>query len=220
MARVVNGKLLKASGRLGDVFFYKRYGKTYVRSLPERVNQPNTDKQLAQRMRFAMIQQLLRPILPFIKVGFAGWAVGRSAYNAAVSYNLQFAFKGDYPDIGLDYGNTRVSRGTLPGAKSASLHRSAEKTVSVKWEGKSRSRKASGDDVVVVLLYFTDTGYAFWSPDAGKRSDGMATIGLPEDVKGNTVVGYVSFINQKFIEGEMKVEHISDSCCCGEVSLG
>jgi hypothetical protein len=48
----------------------------------------------------------------------------------------------------------------------------------------------------------------------------MVTIKLPEEQRGNTVVGYVSFITQKFIGGEMKVEHISDSCCCGEVSLG
>jgi hypothetical protein len=30
MARVINGKLLKASGRLGDVVFCMRYGKIVV----------------------------------------------------------------------------------------------------------------------------------------------------------------------------------------------
>ena len=72
---------------------------------------------------------------------------------------------------------------------------------------------------VVVLLIFPVTGFAFWSWDAGKRPDGMATFKLPEEQRGNAVVGYVSFINQKFIGGEIKVENISDSCCCGEVGI-
>jgi hypothetical protein len=219
MARLISGTLLKVSGRIGDVVICKRYGKTYLRSLPEKVNHPNTEKQLAQRMRFAMIQQFLRPILPFIKLGFGGLAVGRSAYNAAVSYNLQFALKGDYPDIALDYANSRVSRGNLHGTKSASLLRDGENGVCVKWEGKSKSRKANGDDVVAVLLFFPITGYSYWSLDAGKRSDGMVTIKFPEEQKGNTVVGYVCFITQEFIGAKMKVEHISDSCWCGEVEF-
>ena len=217
MARVISGKLLKASGRIGDVVFYQRSGKQFVRTIPERVNQPNTEKQLAQKLKFKLSSEFIHRIYSFIKIGFGTKLPGASPFGLAMSYNLKHGFKGEYPDIEIDYENFRVSIGKLPGALTATIEKSGKDTICLQWDGIMSMSKASGDDVVAILLVFPVTGYAYWSWDAGKRSDGMVTIKLPEEQRGNTVVGYVSFINQKFIGGEMKVAHISDSCWCGEL---
>ena len=219
MARVIGGNLLKASGRIGDVVFYQRSGKQFVRAIPERVNQPNTEKQLAQKMKFKLSSEFIHRIYSFIKIGFGRQLPGASPLGMAMSYNLKHGFKGEYPDIEIDYEKFRVSIGKLPGALTATIEKSGKDTICLQWDGIKSMSKARGDDVVAVLLFFPLTGYCSWSWDARRRSDGMVTIKFPEEQKGNTVVGYVCFITQEFIGAKMKVEHISDSCWCGEVEF-
>ena len=51
------------SGRIGNTVLCCRYGKYDLRALPDKVNHPKTEKQMEQRMRFALIQQFLQLML-------------------------------------------------------------------------------------------------------------------------------------------------------------
>jgi hypothetical protein len=83
MARGQSGVLGGFSGQIGNVVSCFRYGKYYLRTLPVKVNHPNTEKWLTQRMRFTLTQQFLKLICKFIHLGFGAYAEGKSTYNAA-----------------------------------------------------------------------------------------------------------------------------------------
>ena len=219
MARVIGGNLLKASGRLGGFVFYQRSGKQFVRTIPERVNQPNTEKQLAQKMKFKLSSGFIHRIYSFIKIGFGTQLPGASPFGMAMSYNLKHGFKGEYPDIEIDYEKFRVSIGKLPGALTATIEKSGKDTICLQWDGFKSMSNARGDDVAIVLLCSPDSDCVYQAMNGGKRSDGISRITIPEHMLGCKIIGFLTFVNGEFIAGKMKAGNISDSCYCGEVAF-
>jgi hypothetical protein len=219
MAIVKKGVLEESSGRIGNLVICRRNGRTYVRMLPAEVKQPNTPKQLEYRMRFALVQRFLSPILPFLKIGFGPTAEGRTAYNAAMSYNLQHALTGAYPDISIDYSNARVSLGTLPDARQATMQLTGQNSITITWEGQTAGDGVKDTDIAVVLIFSPETRFSFWSLNAGIRSDGQAVIELPEKVEYLKLLSYLSFFNTLFIAGNKEMKNISESVWCGEVEV-
>ncbi len=219
MARIETGILIGVSGRIGNVVSCYRHGKYYLRTLPEKVNHPNTDKQMAQRMRFTMIQQFLQPIRKFVKLGFGAYADGRTALNAAMSYNLEHALTGSYPNIVIDPSVARVSQGNLPGVAQASMVQNGTHSISFFWENLAMEKGAKDTDIAVVLLFDPRTNYAVWSTNAGKRADGQANILLTETPHNIKLNGYMCFINEAVLAGKLTAANISDSCFCGLVEM-
>jgi hypothetical protein len=215
MARNQNGIFGGFSGKIGNVVGCFRYGKYYLRSLPDKVHQPNTVKQLAQRMRFKLIQETLKPLNQFFRLGFGAYAVGRSAYSAAMSYNLEHALMGTYPDISIDYPMIRVSRGSLPGVANASMQLENDNSITFEWESIVGGSGAKNNDIAVILLFDPLKKHVQWFSNAGKRVDRHAKILLSE-TSGNTKLhGYLCFINERFLTGKILPENISDSFFCG-----
>ena len=220
MARIETGILGGFSGRIGNVVSCYRHGKYYLRTLPEKVNHPNTEKQLAQRMRFTIIQQYLKPISKFIHLGFGAYADGRSAYNAAMSYNLEHALTGSYPFLSIDFAKARVSQGNLPGALNATMQQSGTNGITVTWENVGGAKGAKDTDLAVVLLFDPTTKYVASFTSAGKRAYGQAHIILPDTPCNKKLYGYLCFINEAVLAGKLNPENISDSCFCGVVEIG
>ena len=220
MARFEKGVLGGFSGKIGNVVSCLRHGKYYLRTLPEKVNHPNTEKQLAQRMRFSLVQQFLKPICKFIHLGFGAYAEGRSAYNAAMSYNLEHALTGSYPSLSIDFARARVSHGNLPGALNATIQQAGTNGATVTWENVTGAKGARDTDLAVVLLFDPTTKYVASFMSAGKRAEGQAHIILPETSGSKKLYGYLCFINEAVLAGKLYPENISDSCFCGVVEIG
>ena len=86
-------------------------GTYYVRSLPASVKDPKTESQIRQRSRFSVVMNFLKTITPFIKTGSQSYAIGRrSAFNAAMSYNIRNAVRVGQQGAELDWPNVLVSR--------------------------------------------------------------------------------------------------------------
>jgi hypothetical protein len=183
--------------------------------LPDKVHQPNTEKQLAQRMRFKLIQEFLKPLNHFIRLGFGAFATGRSAYSAAMSYNLEHALTGTYPDICIDYAMIRVSRGSLPGAANALMQQKDDKSISFEWECMAGGSGAKDSDMAVVLLFDPSKNYVEWFSNAGKRGNRQANILLSKTSGSLKLYGYLCFINEHVLTGKFLPENISDSFFCG-----
>jgi hypothetical protein len=220
MARIETGILGGFSGRIGNVVSCLRHGKYYLRTIPVKVNHPNTEKQLAQRMRLSLVQQFLKPISKFIHLGFGAYTDGRSAYNAAMSYNLEHALTGSYPSLSIDFAKARVSRGNLPGTPNATMQQTGTNEITVTWENVAGAKGAKDSDLAVVLLFDPITKYVASFTNAGKRTDGQAHFILPENTTNKKLYGYLCFINEAVLAGKLKPENISDSCFCGVVEIG
>jgi hypothetical protein len=86
-----------------------------MRIIPASVTNPGTPAQVAQRTRFALVPQFLRPLLRFVKIGFKGYAVRQSAFNAAMSHHMHHAgVEDEFRDQALDFSLVRVPQGTPP----------------------------------------------------------------------------------------------------------
>ncbi len=219
MARIETGILGGFSGRIGNVVSCLRHGKYYLRTLPAKVNHPNTEKQLTQRMRFSLIQQFLKPINKFIHLGFGAYAEGRSAYNAAMSYNLEHAVQGSYPFLNIDFTKALVSKGNLSGTLNAAMQQFGTNAITITWENFAGAKGAKDSDIAVVLLFDPITKYVASFMSAGKRAEGKAHIILQEASGNKKLYGYLCFINEAVLAGKLKPENISDSCFCGVVEV-
>lgn len=65
MAELTNN-LNNLKGKLGNVVFYERNGKTFVRSLPSRMTKKKTEKQILSQKRFAELGRLYRVFAPVL----------------------------------------------------------------------------------------------------------------------------------------------------------
>jgi len=203
------------SGRMGNVVGCLRHGKYYLRTLPEKVNQPDTPKQMAQRLRFRLVLDYLTPFSGFLKIGFGGYATGKSAYNAAMSYNLKHALTGAYPELAVDPGKILLCHGLLPQVAEQSLTAEAGKLV-FRWQPTPDSNP---NDSVILLTFCPDLKVANWIMHPAKRGDGTVEIEIPAGWDDKPVRGYLSFYDLRLLSSAIKPEYISDSVFAGEVVL-
>lgn len=219
MARIKENIFGGVSGRIGNVVSCKRYGKYYLRSLPAEVNHPDTEKQLSQRMRFALIQELQQSIIKFLRVGFGAWSEGRSAYNAAMSHNLKNAVTGEYPNMHIDFPKVQVSKGTLAPAEFVAVQQNASGSIIITWQNSQSARNSHPTDRALVLLLATEpyTSVTLFLNDL--RMNEQVTIPQPDALRNRTIHVYLSFIAEGIFTGNMQQQHISDSVYCGEVRM-
>lgn len=195
------------SGKVGNVVGVSWKGVDYIRSLPSKVNDPKTKSQVKQRSRFSVTMDFQRTITPFLRIGFQTHANGRmTAFNAAMSYNMKFAVKGEHQDVVLDYPNVLVSRGPLSPAPS--IHAEiAGGELQVNWES-TLLENARLNDIAMVLAYNPVKRRSVHDINAGKRANTKASLALPVVWKGDVVETYLAF---KTADGVM----VSDSVYTG-----
>ncbi len=117
-ATIKNGLYGTVTGKIGNLVFCIRNGKTYVRSTPKKKKSRKiSDKQKSVQSRFKTTQRLVSNILPFIRIGFKNVQPDKTAINSAMSYNLReaFIFDEDVPGYRLQWNKISFSRG-IPNA--------------------------------------------------------------------------------------------------------
>lgn len=208
MGTLKEGLLGGFSGKVGNVVGVERNGTYYVRSLPEKGNDPKTDSQVKQRSRFSVVMNFLKTISPFIRIGFQSYAVGaRTPYNAAMSYNIRHSVKMGEQGAELDHPRVLVSRGTLP--VGSGMHaKVVGDELKATWDA-ALPGNARGDDVAMLLAYNSIKQQAIYDLNAAKRSDINAGLQLPSDWRGDTIEAYLVF---KTADGA----EVSDSIYLGE----
>jgi hypothetical protein len=180
MAKVTGGLAEFTSGKLGNVVFVKREGKTYVRMAPEYTKDSWTPRQKQHRERFRLVNSfclqfkfnIIKPIWN-LKPGSG------SGYNRFIKANMPaFGLDGKL----VDKSGLHFSDGVLP----VPYHFIVEKSetgankIAVSWENDMlMSSVYEKDD----LLLVTSFGERFNGPyNTGKRrSELKAILELPEE---------------------------------------
>ncbi len=139
-------------GSMGQLVFYQMNGQNYVRTRPVRFTDRKSPGQLAQRQRMKVVNRFLKPFGGLIRTTFASQAQGRTAIQAALSYNLKHAPAGAYPDIRIDPARVVLSKGPLPLPVNASVNHHPEGLL-IGWEN---GAEGAANDTLVVMASWGD----------------------------------------------------------------
>ena len=195
MAIIKQGVLGAFSGKVGTVIGTSWKGIAIIRGIAASIANPRTPAQLEQRAKFSLVVKFLRPITAFLRIGFKSAALKMSAFNAAMSYNLDHAVTGIYPDFTLDYTKLRVTQGNLPGALNPAAVSVVAATVAFTWEDNSLDAETMANDKVVLLVYNPTKGQSVNAIGNMTRTDGAQSVVVPDSFSGDEVQCYISFIN-------------------------
>jgi len=193
MSTIKQGILGGFSGKTGTVIGSSWKGIAVMRGIAPSVAQPNTEAQLAQRARFSVVGKFLRPLIPFLRIGFRSQAVKMSGFNAAMSYNLANALTGTYPAYDIDFSKALVSQGTLPGALNPEVTSSTAGEIEYSWEDNSDDTNASENDKVLLVVYNPVKKKAVTVVGGNTRIGGSQSVTLPSSFTGDEVQCYISF---------------------------
>ena len=195
MGTIKQGILGGFSGKVGTVVGGTWRGIHYMRSLPSKVRNPRSPGQVRQRTKFSITIEFLKPLTPFLRIGFKTYADRKTAFNAAMSYNVNNAIKGEHPDLELDFPKILVSRGSLLPAENAAAVASGG-NLNFTWNDNNGVGNASPGDLAMPLIYNSVKGESVFSTEAGQRSEGTATMSIPDSWMGDTVEIYLGFISE------------------------
>src|SRR5690606_26756084 len=123
------------SGTIGNTVGASWRQIDYMRSLPRPSKKPATERQLAQRAKFALAVSFLRSIKPLLNLGFSDKLQGRqTGYNRALQVMIGSGITGEYPDYTIDYANVALAQGGLAQAMSAVLEQTAPGQLTLSWD--------------------------------------------------------------------------------------
>jgi hypothetical protein len=212
MAIISHGILGGVSGKIGNVIGGSWKGIDYLRIMPASVANPKTPAQMDQRSKFVTVIKFLQPMVDFIRVGFKLYAIKMTQFNNAMSYNLNAAISGTYPDYTIDYSKALVSRGSLTSATGATVASLSSTSMALSWSDNSGAGAALATDKSLVLAYHTDTGTVVYNTAGASRSVGEYTITVPTELAGGTFETFLGFISE---DGKL----VSNSVYVGSVTL-
>jgi hypothetical protein len=195
MGTIKKGILGGFSGKVGTVIGGNWKGIDYMRGKAASVSNPKTEAQLDQRARFGAALKFLQPLTAFLRVGFKNYAVKMTAFNSAMSYNLNNALSGVYPDYFIDFASALVSRGSLPGALNPTVQSSTPGQIDFAWTDNSVDSTASANDKVLLVVFNPAKQLAITIIGGNVRSVVEQSITVPAAFSGDEVQCYIAFQN-------------------------
>jgi len=170
------------SGRHGSaVAATTKDGQSYLR-VYRAPSDPKTDKQVAQRSKFAFANSSLGCFRNLFKETFNS----NRGINIGVSYALRDAISGEAPNFTLDYSKILFSVGNVNQALSASAVVTADTTVSITWDMVEATLSKS-DDKMSFIFFDEATQLSIHLKDRSIRSTGSESIQLPAVWKNSKV---------------------------------
>lgn len=212
MGKIEQGILGGFSGKVGNVVGGNWKGIDYMRIKPANVENPRTEDQLDQRSKFVTVLKFLQPLTVFIREGFAGYAVKMTEFNNAMSYNLNNAVSGVYPDYTIDYANALVSRGSRKGALNPAVASSAPGQVEFTWDDNSGEVNAGAADKAMLVVYNSVKKDAEFVTAGADRTAGNQTVTVPDAYSGDTVQAFIAF-------KDPETNQVSNSIYVGSVDV-
>ena len=206
MARIKNGLI---SGKIGDMVGYQVKGQQFMRKLPKRDAEPTEGELLSQHM-LRLVTQWVRPVLPFIRIGFRGYHERFEGFNAAVSVVRLEALQKDGYASWIDPSKARVSHGSLPLSQNLQAQLQPGGLVEFTWD-RSGTPKCSPRDRVMLLAYNVELQFALPQTFGNIRHSGHDSLQLPPAKPGKYHL-YAAFLAED-------LSRQSDSVYLGEVEI-
>ena len=195
MGKISQGVLGGFSGKDGNVVGGTWKGIDYMRIKPANVSNPRTAGQVDQRSKFSTTLKFLQSMTDFLRVGFKLYANKMTQFNAAMSYNLNNAITGSYPNFTIDYANALVSRGGLTGAFNAAVSSSGG-LVEFTWDDNTGSGNAQATDKALLVVYNPAKDESIYDSAGAVRSSTSQNLGMPASYVGDDVEAFIGFLSE------------------------
>ena len=213
MGKISKGILGAFSGKVGTVVGATWRSIAYMRSLPAKVKNPRTEKQLAQRTKFALVSLFFKPILSLLNTGWKFSGGKRTPFNAAMSHALNNAVTGAYPDWELDHSKILISSGTLYGVENGMVgYTASPRTLNFAWDANMGVGDAKWDDDTIIAVVNPAKNDAIQAVGTTTRTQGICSLPVHFSWIGDTVYVYLGFISK---DGK----HVSNSSFLGAIEI-
>lgn len=195
MAKFNKGILGPITGKLGPVIGSSWKGIPYLKTIRRNASAVRipSPAQQAHHQKFSFLTRWLRPLHPYIGLGFRNFAAHTTEINAAFSYHFKAALKGSNPNFYMDYGQARISRGKLGGIYEVNLHLVHENTLQLIWQNKNNGLSVYSDQLMLVL-YNDEIGVADGFIGGIKRSAKTCTFTFDQKLVGSYFHVFVGLI--------------------------
>jgi len=178
MARMKRNVGEQVSGKIGNVVFYQRYGKDYVRSAPMKKREFWTEEQLLYRQRLKKASGLWRALKSdeFPKI----WNKAAVAMNGYAWFMKSTLPALEMDGTMIDIRQLKVADGKLPVPQKLKAERlpNDANTVEVSWENDPNSPAERLKDEVMVITH-ANGKFSEVTSTRLKRSGRKGTIHLP-----------------------------------------
>ena len=187
----------------GSLRVYKWKGKVCIATIAQKRRRTTTQKETIQKI--GLLNHFNSTVYAFINIGLASSGSRPSA--RVFKLNYRSAFKGEYPNIELDYPSLSLSEGPLVPPQQIVTHLENNK-LTVSWSPQSANSSnndsvtipdhssSSPDDYLILALYNPSTEETVMSLNEFTRKDGTAIISIPKSWKSdNPFIAYLAFHN-------------------------
>ncbi len=192
MGKIKQGILGGFNGTVGTVVGGSWKGLSYMRGKAQSIKNPRTEKQMAQRIKFAMAQKFVKVMTAYLQVGYRNYTEHQTATNAAMSHTVRNCMAGKYPTFGIDPSKVMVSSGSLMPGRFCTV-KVTDQVAAFAWEDNSDESHAAIDDFAMPLIYNFTKGEAIFTTEVASRVDCQATLKLPADWQGDLLSCYIGF---------------------------
>lgn len=194
MAKWIRGINSPIVGKLGDVVGSTWRGQPYAKTPSVRKKTGSTPAQEAQRTKFKLIIELLKPLKKVVNVTFLTSDPLKTGMNNATAYNLANAIAGEYPELSVDYTKLAVARGNLPFAEQSTVAANGS-MLTFTWQPNLATGSAQANDQVVLVAYCPMLKQCRESFGPATRDAGTATFNVAA-FNGQEVHTYIAFISE------------------------
>jgi len=191
MAKQTNGIMGAFSGLVGTVVGSTWKGIPIMRSRPKSRTGPISEKEKANREKFAVAQFWLKPLLDFVRVGFKNYSPTVVGFGAAKSWMMKNAMEKTAEGFIIDPSRMLVSFGDLPSPANIRLGEMEASKLTVYWDVVEKDY-AHMYDQCMLLAYDIEKERAIMKLTGQFKHVGSDTLDHLE--KGRPYHIYVAFI--------------------------
>jgi hypothetical protein len=175
MAKFSSSTFGTISGRHGTAVAATTKDGQSILKIYRAPSNPNTQKQQAQRAKFAMVTRELSSYQNLFKSTFRD----TSGRIQATSLALANSVVGDYPNFSIDYSKLQIAAGNLDITARVAIAKSTGSNVKIDWDNTVDGSDSSNEDNVNFVFINTDSKVAILRDYQTIRSAGTATLELP-----------------------------------------
>jgi hypothetical protein len=192
MAKFITGINGPVQGKVGTVSGSSWKGISYLKGPYKKRTKDISDKEKANREKFALAHKWLSPLLTFVRVGFRGYSPTSEGFIAAKSYLLRNAVEISPDGFTINPSLMKVSFGDLPLSGNMSVTKTPEDKLQFTWD-KSTPDGGNAHDQVMMLAYDTAGRHPLFVTNGQFRNTGTDTIPVSGEA-GVTYHLYAAFL--------------------------
>lgn len=178
MAKFTSTTFGAISGKHGTaVAVLKSDGTNYLRVHRNPAN-PRTDKQTAQRNKFAFSANAIRPFHNLFKETMGG----ETGLSRGRKHAFRNAISGEYPNFSVDYENLKISSGSVDLPEFIATMTNG--ALDITWTN-DESLNSRDDDSVCVVFYNESSKLIVHNTDVTVRSEESVVVEIPSTWSGS-----------------------------------